>query len=351
MTCTNCGTEMAEDYKFCDNCGRAVAEPGFTVTEPGFIVVGGDRAGDGAAPEPVLIPEPAAARFPDPPPRIESLPLPRDPGAGPPDYARATFGAARVGQPQFHLAQDERILKKYEAVQLRPGLLRRKRGQGTLYVTDARLVFYAWVYKRGTQRESWIFQQTKLEDISGLSAYVNRRISLGLLVLSLAFGFAALASLFTLDVPLFLLFAVVAALCIGLLVWDASRRGTVGVTISSRDDGSSPINFGRGPRVGLADRVIRMLMFPILIFFPAYNAWDVVDGDPAEDADRLLHELGALILDLQTHGHLAYPHWGIMPAGELAAAVGGAGGAGAGGAGAGGVGLAGGAGGNGAGPR
>jgi hypothetical protein len=301
---------MAEDYKFCDNCGRAVADPGFTVAEPSFIVVGSEPAGDGAAPETV--------RVQDPPPRIESLPLPQAAGPGMTDYARPTFGAARVGQPQFHLAQDERILKKYEAVQLRPGLLRRKRGQGTLYVTDARLVFYAWVYRRGTQRESWVFQQTKLEDVSGLSAYVNRRISLGLLVLSLTFGFASLATLVTLLVPLFVLFAIVTALCVGFLIWDASRRGSVGVIISSRDDGSSPIAFGRGPRVGLVDRIIRMLMFPILIFFPAYNAWDVIDGDPAEDADRMLHELGALVLDLQTHGHLAYPHWGIMPAGEPA---------------------------------
>ena len=54
------------------------------------------------------------------------------------------------------------------------------------------MVFYAQVYPRGTQKASWIFQQTKLEDISGLSANVSRRISLGLVVLTLACGLATL---------------------------------------------------------------------------------------------------------------------------------------------------------------
>jgi hypothetical protein len=299
---------MAEDHSFCERCGSAV-------DEQDFIVLAAGSGPDGGGVETA----PVRQQPPPPPPPPGSVPFQRAAAVSAmPGYARPTFGASGAGQPQFHLAQDERVLKTYEVVQLRPGLLRRKRGQGTLYVTDARVVFYAWVYKRGTQRESWILQQTRLEDISGLAAYVTRRISLGLLVLSLAFGFAALASLVTLAVPLFVLFGIVAALCVGLLIWDASRRGTVGVTIYSRDDGHSPISFGRGPRVGLADRIVRMLMFPILIFFPAYNAWDVVDGDPAEDADQMLHELGALVLDLQTHGHLAHPHWGILPAGEMA---------------------------------
>ena len=216
MTCSNCGTEMADDHSFCEHCGSAV-------DEQDFIVLAAGSGPDGGGVETA----PVRQQPPPPPPPLGSVPFQRAAAVSAmPGYARPTFGAPGAGQPQFHLAQDERVLKTYEVVQLRPGLLRRKRGQGTLYVTDARVVFYAWVYKRGTQRESWVFQQTKLEDISGLSAYVTRRISLGLLVLSLAFGFAALATLVTLvRCPLFVLFAILAALCIGLLIWDASTPG------------------------------------------------------------------------------------------------------------------------------
>jgi hypothetical protein len=223
----------------------------------------------------------------------------------------------------FRLAHGEQILKAYEVVVLRPGLFKRQRGHGTLYVTDARVVFYAQVYPRGTQKESSVFQQTKLEDISGLAANVSRRLSLGLAVLTLAFGIATIATLLTLLLPFTILFAIVTAILVFALIRDANRSGDVGVAINSRELGNSTIIFGHQPRErGRLDTAGRLLIFPIAIFLRTYSAFDVMAGDPGEDATELLHELGALIIDLQTRGTMAYPDWNIaVPVGAVGAAT------------------------------
>jgi hypothetical protein len=220
----------------------------------------------------------------------------------------------------FRLAYGEQILKTYDVVALRPGLFKRQRGHGTLYVTDARVIFYAQVYPRGTQKASWVFQQTTLKDISGLSANVSRRLSLGLVVLVLAFAFATLVSLFTL-LPLGILFGIVTALLIIALVRDARSRGDVGVAINSRSIGNSPIWFGHNPRErGFLDSLGRLLVLPVAIFLRSYTAFDVMKGDPGNDAPELLHELGALIIDLQTRGTMAYSDWNItVPVGAVGA--------------------------------
>jgi hypothetical protein len=290
MSCTNCGQPMTAADAFCGKCGApAPAQTSGIVlertTEQDVLIATGPVA------ESVDLMSPGAAVMGAP---AAVIPVVTAPAAALPASA-----------PRFRLAMDEAILKTYEAVQLTPGLLRRKRGQGTLYVTDARVVFYAWVYPRGTQRESWLLQQTKLEDISGLYASVSRRISMGLLMLTTFFGLATLGTLVTLFFLGTFIFAILTIASIFFLLWDAARRGDVGVTISSRQIGTSPIAFGHRPRKGFADMLIPGFIFR------SYSAADVLYADPAEDADRLIHELGALILDLQTRGKMAYPHWGI----------------------------------------
>jgi hypothetical protein len=189
--------------------------------------------------------------------------------------------------------------------------LRRTRGHGTLYVTDARVVFYAMVYPRGTQRQSWLLQQTKLEDISGLHADVSRKVSLGLLVLTVFFGLATIGTLLTLLLPLTVLFAILTVLAAALMMWDAARRGSVNVNIQARGYNASSITFGHLGGERYFDQLVRYLFFPFLFFVRFYAAGDVATGDPGRDADQLLHELGALILDLQTRGTMAYSYWGI----------------------------------------
>ena len=155
---------------------------------------------------------------------------------------------------------EETILKTYETVQLRTGLFKRKRGQGTLYVTSARVVFYAWVNPRATQRASWLLQQTKLEDISGLSVNVSRRLSPGLLMLSLLFGLAALGTLLTVVlIPLTVIFVILTVISLVFLIRDAASRGSIGMSIHSRENGHSPINVGHSGRIGSVGLLWRAL--------------------------------------------------------------------------------------------
>ena len=77
-------------------------------------------------------------------------------------------GPPVAGKPlPFRLAGGERVLKQYDVVALRTFLFRRQRGDGTLYVTNARVVFYAQVYPRGAQQASWISSRPSLRTSAG----------------------------------------------------------------------------------------------------------------------------------------------------------------------------------------
>ena len=303
MNCPSCGRQQDPSNRYCETCGTLMSFD------------------DDSSDSRVMFEQPPA---PDTAYRsfvgsAESpMPAPR---AGGSHQAPRPPGAARAPRAlPFRLAHGEQVLKNYDVVTLRPGLFKRQRGHGTLFVTDARVVFYAQVYPRGTQKASSIFQQTKLEDISGLSAHVSRRISLGLVVLTLACGIATVVTLILF--PLAVLFAILTVVFAIVLIRDASRGGDVGVVINSRENDNSPIGFGHSPRQrGFLDQFGRLLIFPVALFLRSYSAWDVVAGDPADGAEALLHELGALIIDLQTRGTMAYSEWNIaVPDGAVGAA-------------------------------
>jgi len=311
MECRSCGIRQDPSNAFCEGCGARLPSASVALEDMAIFeqppssdtATRGFSAGSFAGP-----PEPELAR-----------PAPRQVVSH-----RSSNGSTAIPvqqTPMFRLAHGELVLKSYDVVYLRTGLFQRLRGHGTLYVTDARVIFYAQVYPHGTQKASWLFQQTKLEEVSGVSAIVSRRVSLGLAVLILISAFATVASL--LLIPLAFLFAILTVVLIIVAVRDARRRGDVGVSINSRENGFSPINFGHLPRErGFLDALGRLIIFPIAIFLHSYSARDVLAGDPADDANVLLHELGALIIDLQTRGTMAYPEWGIaVPAGAVGAVV------------------------------
>jgi hypothetical protein len=312
MDCPSCGRQQDPSNKFCDTCGSLIssdedapdAQEMFAQPAPPNNGIAGARYGS-----PPGYSGPRSAESASRP--VVSRPVPRAPG-----------GSVGPQPIDFRLAQGEQVLKAYEVVTLRTGLFKRQRGRGTLYVTDARVVFYVQVYPRGTQKASWLFQQTNLEDISGLSAIVSRRLNLGLAVLTLFCGLATLITLVSALLPLTFLFAILTAVLVVMVVRDANRRGDVGVIIQSRESANSPIAFGHLPRQrGFLDTLGRLLILPVALFLRSYSASDVVAGDPADHAGQLLHELGALIIDLQTRGTMAYPEWNIpVPAGAVGAA-------------------------------
>jgi hypothetical protein len=235
---------------------------------------------------------------------------------GQPDLAAATkANTALAGAAEFlpgspvRLGQGEVIWKQYRAVQLRG----RSGGEGILYVTDSRVVFYARAKGSGTQRESSMVQQTKLEDVTGLAAYVSHRISLGLLLCTVFAGLVTLIALLTHQALWIFIWLVIFALLLATLFGSGTKHGRAGVVIHARATMASPIGFGYfGSQRGSAFWTAFWL--PIRLLFRAYTALDVTFGAPGEDSSELIAELGALIMDLQTRGTLAEGHWGVVNA-------------------------------------
>lgn len=231
--------------------------------------------------------------------QVPAVPTPR-----PPTPRQRTLPDAPV-----QLADDEVYVRKYETVRVGGG----SGGNGTLYVTNARVIFYARAKGRGTQRASQLLQQTRLQDITGVAAYVSYRVSLGLVILTSVFALGLLAALVTKVVVWIIIDALVVAVCILMIVGGGSRRGGAGVMIHSASTETSPINFG-----SFASKHGGLLRFlgSFATFFRAYTAFDVAFGAPGEDSDRVIAELGALILDMQQRGNDALRRWGVTEPGN-----------------------------------
>jgi hypothetical protein len=205
---------------------------------------------------------------------------------------------------RVELADGERYIRKYEAV--RKG--GHSGGTGTLYVTSARLIFYARAKGRGTQRESTLVQQTRMQDITGIAAYVSYRVSLALMILTVVFGLGLLAALASKTFLWIVIDAIVLAICATALVRGSSKHGSAGVIINSKSSEASPIGFGNfNAQRGSLFRLLGSLAG----VFRAYTAFDVMFGAPGEDSDKIIEQLGAAILDIQQRGDAALERWGV----------------------------------------
>lgn len=351
MTCSNCNRTIDPSSSFCDFCGARVetGTSGDTIsysTPPAAETPGNPWSTGRPDMEPppdmglreVRRPDMGRAGMGTPAvdPLTTPAPQPRAPldrhwpggpvGMGPPEASAPRPGEAfpspsvSPGSPVVSspavlpgspilLGYQERILRQYGAVQLR----NRAHGEGILYVTDSRVVFYAKAKGRGTQRGSTLIQQTNVADITGMTAYISRRVSLALFFLTCVFFLFGLSTLFFLA-PVAILWFILAAICTIALLSGAARRGSTGVIISSRDDGHSPISFGTfHTRRGFIGSLMETLGGPFFSVFGIFTVFDVLDGYPGRDSSQIISELGALILDIQTRGDLAYDHYGVDP--------------------------------------
>ena len=313
MNCYNCGAMTEPSQKFCETCGaRVTSEPrGAQQTRaddkppPGFAGASAHSATENRTAWENYADSPASAR-PGPvgPAANDRTTNDRAPGR-PPTTLR--------GSP-IRLGDGEQVIREYRAVQLKT----QKRGEGTLYVTDARVVFYARAQGRGTQRASSLVQQTRLQDISGLQAFVSRRTSILLILFTVWMSLVTLGALFSHRWTAFIVFLFLAGAGFAAIFGGAAERGRAGVKIHSRQSDSA-MGFGSFENQrGKLEALLTLLILPVLLLLRAQTAFDVTVGRPGRDSDRLISELGALILDLQTRGQLAADYWAAAPAGGMA---------------------------------
>ncbi len=318
MNCPNCDGALTPDDGFCGGCGAAVGPAATAVGRRGGPEQGGSVTVLPVAappPEPGAVPVPALAG----PASVSAAPVSAASaatGSGPPPPPPRPF---LPGSPVL-MGDGETLWRWYEAVRLRNP----RRGTGTLYITDARIVFYAWAKGRGTQRDSSIVRQVRLADITGFHAYVTRRLNFVLLTLAAILILATLASLFTLLIPGVLIFGVLAALDILLMLSEWARRGNAGVSIRARGNEVSAVTFGGLGKRNLLMEIFMVMVFPLVLFLRSRDAFDVEAGRPGRGSDAIVAELGALIMDLQTRGELARDYWD--PGAAAAGAAGAAGG-------------------------
>ena len=220
-------------------------------------------------------------------------------------------GVERLPGTPISMGDGEVIWRTYKAVQLRT----RQHDEGTLFVTDSRVVFFARARGRGTQRPSMLVQQTKLENVTGLAPYVSRRISLTLFMLVLFGAFTSLISLVTFP-PIGILLGIVTVAGVVALISRAARPGSTGVILHAGASDASPIGFGQfGEQRSPLGQLIHAVPGPLLALFGVHTAFDVLIGFPGEQSEQLVAELGALITDLQNRGSMAASHWGV-PTGQ-----------------------------------
>ena len=279
MNCPSCGSVIEAGQKFCDSCGEpvsAAAGPdGYAGNADGYTSNG------------------------------FGMPASADPVYGVPAPAN---GVGTLPGTPIVLGDGEVLWRQYRAVQLRT----RSQGEGMIFVTDTRVVLYARARGKGTQRPSSLVQQVKLEHVTGVTAAVSRRFSLGLLIFTVVMALIAVSTLLTGAIPFAFLFGVIAAFCAWRLAAGAAKRGAVGVVIHAGAQGQ-PIIFGQAGHHGVVARLIKLLLPGWLYeILGVFTADDVLgEGMPGEDSEQLIAELGALIFDLQTRGNLADTHWGV----------------------------------------
>jgi hypothetical protein len=272
-------TSAGEQGGFCGSCGRPVA-PGATVCGScGAEVVGGSQASGLESTVPVLVSAP--------PPATSAPPL--------------RFG---VG---------ESVWRTYKVTQLRHA----SRGEGTLYVTNARVIFHGIARPRGMRRGSVVIQETRVEGITGLTVHRAERLSLLWYVVLAIFGLGSLVGLKSGSGILTFVCLLTTAAAVWRLTTGSGRSGTTGLLIHSGASAATPVSLGLfGQMTGnhLLGGLLQAPMRFLRELFGLYDALDLLIGFQGPDAERMVSELGALIYDLQTRGDLARDVWDLPAA-------------------------------------
>ena len=292
--CPNCGAAFSAETTFCTACGYRVDVGSLTALDASPLATSTSAA--------VL--EPKVAETPPLQRMAPSVVEQATPSASPADISADVIDGTSIV-----LADGEHLWRRYAVTQLRRG---RGQGQGTLYVTDSRVVFLAQTRAKATSRASTIIQQTKVDSVTGFGAHVSRKVNIFLVLATILLGLLTLFSLTRGSIPSFVVLLALTAGGVLLIVRGAHRRGYAALMIYSASSQASPIAFGEEEQGSAGRSALRAVIGPLLTLISAPTAYDVINyGVPAEDAERVVSELGALIIDLQTKGSLAAERWGV----------------------------------------
>ncbi len=285
MKCATCGSGLDLSHPFCDNCGTPVPSDQTVLPPQQFMT-----DGNGFTPHD-WAPAVGAVVLPDQPaPPAAPMPFPTLPGS------------------PIRLGIDEKVWRCYRVLNYK----RLSKGEGYLYVTDSRLVFFAYSTGLGTQKSSILVQQVNISSIAGLSTYVTRKFSLALLGIALLLFVLGVGLAFSIiGIPLALLCWLGSVASIVGLVMGGGHVGTTILSVNARRDGV--VSFGGNEKVsGSIPRIAYSVIHPLTYFLGGTTADYVATfGLPGEDSDMVVQELGALILDLQQRGDTAAEHWDL----------------------------------------
>jgi len=227
----------------------------------------------------------------------------------------------RIPGTLIALGDGEKVWRSYAVTQFpMPRIFRnmgRHRGSGNLYVTDARVMFFATYERRGGRKRSMVLQETQLGQITGLTAFVSRSFSLWTVLLVALLALSGVGGILGESKGNGFLLLVIAAFGAFLISRGLGSRGTIGVRIHSASTQASPLGFGElGDGTGRLRGMIETLLGPFGQLLSGavgpQDASDLLVALPGPDAERVIVELGALIADMQSKGTLAGTHWGVV---------------------------------------
>jgi hypothetical protein len=269
--CGHCGRALAPGASACGNCGADVYR------DPQTAMPTAAMPGPAVAPTPVL--------------------------------GRPTVAS----EPPLRLGMGESIWRSYKVTQLRHA----SRGEGTLHVTNARVIFHGVARPRGMRRGSVVMQETRVEGITGLTVHRADRVNLLLFLALVFFGLGTLLLLRTGSASLAFVFLLVTAGIGWRIAVGGGRQGTTGLLIHSGSSNATPVSLGHfGEATG--NHLLRSWIDAPARFlrelFGRYDALDLLIGFQGPDAEVMVAELGALIYDLQTRGDLARDTWELPAA-------------------------------------
>jgi hypothetical protein len=192
------------------------------------------------------------------------------------------------------MSQNEIHVKTYHCT-----TLQRPSGEGYLTVTNKRVVFHGYGSSAGGK--SKLVSEVPIEHVSGISSYygygtrVNFIIfSIISLIVSIVFFYLKFSSK-SYDSPndIYIIIAIIFLSIAGVLYF-FSKKTNYNLCIFSSGANGSPINIGDG---GYGSKIT------------GQGAIFAIVAEPTEETEKMMNEIGAVILDLKTMGDHAIEKW------------------------------------------